>query len=195
MGALLWLLGIVFIIVLIFWVAARATRLVSHGLLKVLVYIAVLAAIFTGLTWAVLGKHWAAQREFQRLCAAEAGYKVYKSVVLPEQYFNKYGNVDFKPTHSIPGAWLIVADRYVSIDKTEDVSKEYNISRNTIIYRDIQTNEDLAVVTTLGYGPLYANLIPAWVHGQECEQTATTPHAISRALKQTFLHSNKDIQK
>ena len=148
MGALLWLLGIVFIIVLILWVAARATRLVSHGLLKVLVYIAVLATIFTGLTWVVLGKHWLAQREFQRLCAAEAGYKVYKSVILPEQYFNKYGNVDFQSTHAVPGAWLIVADRYVSIDKTEDVSKEYNISRNTIIYRDIQTNEDLAVVTT-----------------------------------------------
>lgn len=52
-----------------------------------------------GMLWLALGDQWAADKQVRELCASDGGVKVYETVRLPGEKFDKYGQVNFyKPT-------------------------------------------------------------------------------------------------
>lgn len=188
MGALLWLIGILFIIVLVFWAAWRTTRLVQSGLAKFLVFIASLTIIFSSLGWALFGKHYIAQREFHRLCKEDPGVEVFKSVELPASYFAQNGFPDFQGSKK-PGVSSEVAGRYVSIHKNEEISTKYNIQKWAVIYQDYETGEVLGKVTSLRFFGASRLPVPGHVNAVGCPNRIVKD-MFETAQKQIFLRSN-----
>lgn len=48
-----------------------------------------------GMLWLALGDQWAADRQVRELCAKDGGVKVFETVKLPAEKFDKWGMVNF----------------------------------------------------------------------------------------------------
>jgi len=55
--------------------------------------VVVSAAVFVGLLWLAAGEKWWLDYQVRELCAKDGGIKVYETVRLPVNGFDKYGNV------------------------------------------------------------------------------------------------------
>ena len=177
-GLLLLVIGAIPILALVVWVAWG----VAHGFRSVIGRLIVASLVLGFFYWVLFGRSMLGKREFERLCAAEAGYKVYKSVELPEKYFDKYGNPDFEISKK-PGVLAEVTGKYVAIDTFEDVSPQYTITKRVITYKDYESSEILGVATTFFFGGAYSFPVPGHVSGRECPQTISTGE---RPLMESF---------
>ncbi len=107
---------------------------------------------------------------FQYLCEAEGGSKIYKTVELPKEYFNQQGKADLKLSKK-QGAFLEIADRYVTSHSGQTVSKTFRIDKTTITVKDTVTNAVLASNTYfLHFGGWVINNTGAQVRGTSCPQ-------------------------
>lgn len=52
-------------------------------------------AVFMGLLWLAAGGKWWIDYQVRELCAKDGGVKVYETVRLPPEKFNKYGQINF----------------------------------------------------------------------------------------------------
>ena len=180
MAGLLFLIGAALIVALAVWVAWGLGR----GFQSVIGRLIVASLVLGFFYWVLFGKSMLGKREFERLCEAEAGYEIYKSVHLPAQYFNQYGNPDFKVAKkSKPGLLAELAEKYVAMDKFEDISPRYTITKRVITYKDAESNEILGVATTFFFGGAYSFPVPGHVSGRECLQTISTA---DRPLMESF---------
>lgn len=83
------------LVLLIAWRVSRHTRTPSQ---KRWVK-AVTVAILGGLLWLAAGEKAMLDAQVRKMCAKDGGVKVYETVKLPPEKFNKYGQVNFyKPT-------------------------------------------------------------------------------------------------
>lgn len=70
------------------WLLRRAQTPWHKGLI-----FAVTGMAFAGLLWFAVGEKWLLDREVRELCAKDGGVKVYETVRLPSERFDKWGNV------------------------------------------------------------------------------------------------------
>ena len=52
-------------------------------------------AVFLGFLWLAVGQKWMLDRQVRELCEKDGGVRVYETVKLPAEKFNKYGQVNF----------------------------------------------------------------------------------------------------
>jgi len=84
--------------ILVFRIARWLFRRVTTPFQKRAV-VALSAAVFLGLLWIAAGEKWWLDYQVRELCAKDGGVKVYETVKLPPEKFNKYGQINFyKPT-------------------------------------------------------------------------------------------------
>lgn len=167
MGALLLIIGAVLFIALALWLAWRASHFSANILGKLILAGIVLFFFY----WALFGKSILANREFERICAREAGFKLHKSVELPSRYYDKHGNVDFHSSKKL-GISSEVAERYVGRYESMEVSKEYSINKEITTYQDFVTGELLGVLTTFRKQPSAWPPVPGHVGAPSCPQTS-----------------------
>lgn len=71
------------------WLWRRSESSIAQGLVMV-------GAIVTlaGLLWLAQGATWQADKQVRELCAKDGGVRVYETVTLPAERFDKWGNVN-----------------------------------------------------------------------------------------------------
>lgn len=184
MAGLLFLIGAALIVALAVWVAWGLGR----GFQSVIGRLIVASLVLGFFYWVLFGRSMLGKREFERLCAAEAGYKIYKSVELADKYFDKYGNPEFRASKN-PGEPSEIAGKYELIRKFDDISKPYTITRRVITIKGTESDEILGVTTTFSFGGAYSFPVPGHVSGLECPQTVSTAERplFDSFLKQIFI--------
>ena len=118
--------------------------------------------------WVVFGNANKAEREFERLCETDAKATIYKSVFLSPEHFDEKG----RPIERLPKKpeiFIEIADHYASIYKKTVVSKRPRLEKETLIYKDLNTDETLGVITSFHYTPSYLFPVPGEVQGQYCK--------------------------
>ena len=101
----LYLLIMIGVWLLVGWVIYRLWRRwqpqeLKRKILHLVAGLLLFSLWFGGAFWEVAGKkmYWDAQ--VRKLCAIDGGVKIYKTVELPAERFNKWGQINFeKPTH------------------------------------------------------------------------------------------------
>lgn len=107
---------------------------------------------------------------FRYLCETEGGPKIYKTVELSKEYFNQHGRPDLKFSKK-QGAFLEIADRYVTSHSERTVSKTFHIERTVIAVKDVASGTELATNTYfLYFGGWLINNTGAQVRGTSCPQ-------------------------
>lgn len=95
MSLLLFLFYWIAIPVLMIVVAAWLWRRVSSPAARGLIVVACLATL-SGLLWLAVGEKWLADRQVRELCAKDGGVRVYETVTLPAERFDKWGNLGIR---------------------------------------------------------------------------------------------------
>ena len=163
MGGLIFIVGTIVAIALVGLIAWWASRFTQNIVAKLLIAGGVIGLCF----WVVFGRSILAEREFQRLCAAEAGAKIYKTVKLPAQYFNQFGRPDFQISRR-PDAIAELAGRYISFDHDEEISHDLRLNKVQISFKDLETGEVLGTITTIRYFGASRVPVPGHVGGRDC---------------------------
>lgn len=90
-----WLVIPVLAVLAAWWLWRSVSTRLSKGLVVV-----VSAAGFLGLFWFLAGgEQWRLDKQVRELCAKDGGIKVYETVKLPGEKFDKYGFINFyRPT-------------------------------------------------------------------------------------------------
>lgn len=78
----------------ILWIARVLWRRTGVVLYKGLIVVTSVA-VFMGLLWLAAGEKWLLDRQVRELCEKDGGIRVYETVTLPPDKFNKYGQVNF----------------------------------------------------------------------------------------------------
>jgi hypothetical protein len=95
MSLLLFLFYWIAIPVLMIAVAAWLWRRVNSPAARGLIVVACLATL-SGLLWLAVGEKWLADRQVRELCAKDGGVRVYETVTLPAERFDKWGNLGIR---------------------------------------------------------------------------------------------------
>jgi hypothetical protein len=107
---------------------------------------------------------------FQYLCETEGGSKIYKIVELSKEYFSQQGRPDLKFSKK-QGAFLEIADRYVTSRSGQTVSKTFRIDKTIITVKDTVTGTELATNTSFVYfGGWLINNTGAQLRATRCPQ-------------------------
>ena len=69
-----------------FWIWRQTATPLARGAV-----VGLSIAALLGLLWLAAGEKWLADRQVRELCAKDGGVKVYETVRLPPERFNKYG--------------------------------------------------------------------------------------------------------
>lgn len=93
MSLLLVLIYFIGIPALVIAVAVWLWRKTDSSLARGLVVVGAMVTL-AGLLWLAEGEKWQADRQVRELCAKDGGVKVYEVVMLPEEKFDKWGNVN-----------------------------------------------------------------------------------------------------
>lgn len=83
-----WVVVPIFVFLIARWLFRRVTTLFQKRAVVV-----VSVAVFLGLLWLATGEKWWLDYQVRELCAKDGGVKVYETVTLPMDSFDKYGNV------------------------------------------------------------------------------------------------------
>ena len=178
MGALLLIIGAILFIALALWLAWGASQFSANIAGKL-----ILAGIVLGFFyWVVFGNSNKAEREFMRLCESEAKATIFKTIQLPTEYFNEQG-WPIDELSKKPGIGGEIAGRFASIRKETVISEKPRLTKSTVTYKDLSTDETLGVITSFYYRPSYIFPVPGEVQGQYCKDK----DLISGAYYKNFL--------
>lgn len=83
-----WIAIPVLVIAAAAWLWRRMDSLAARGLIAV-----ACMAVLSGLLWLAVGEKWQADRQVRELCAKDGGVRVYETVRLPAERFDKYGQI------------------------------------------------------------------------------------------------------
>ena len=153
MGALLLIIGAILFIALALWLAWGASRFSANIVGKLILAGIVLFFFY----WVVFGRTNLVELEFKRLCEQEAEIKIHKTVALQPEWFDKYGNPEFKRytgARQYPqAAYSEIGGRYLWILRHEPIHSLDQIEKEIETYIDLETNEVLAETVTFRYLP------------------------------------------
>ncbi len=131
MSLLLVLFYFVGIPALVIAVAVWLWRKTDSSLARGLVMAGAVATL-AGLLWLAQGEKWLADRQVRELCAKDGGVRVYETVTLPAERFDKWGNVNIpnkqyaKPTDEY---YFESEDRYLKQNKPRVLKIQTRIVR------------------------------------------------------------------
>jgi hypothetical protein len=92
MSLLLFLFYWIAIPVLVISAAVWLWRRIDSYAVRGLIAVACIATL-SGLLWLAVGEKWQADRQVRELCAKDGGVRVYETVRLPAERFDKYGQL------------------------------------------------------------------------------------------------------
>ncbi|MDO8262400.1 MAG: hypothetical protein Q7T21_04145 [Gallionella sp.] len=85
-----WIVIPVFVFLIARWLFRRVTTQFQKRAV-----VAVSVVVSLGLLWLATGEKWWLDYQVRELCAKDGGVKVYETVKLPPEMFNKYGQINF----------------------------------------------------------------------------------------------------
>lgn len=83
-----WVVVPVFVFLITRWLFRRVTTPIQKRAV-----VAVSVVVFLGLLWIAAGEKWWLDYQVRELCAKDGGIKVYETVRLPKEQFDKYGGI------------------------------------------------------------------------------------------------------
>lgn len=139
-----------------YWKPADLTRKILHIMIGAVLF----SFWFGGAFWEVAGKkmYWDAQ--VREMCAKDGGIKVYETVTLPAEMFNKWGQVDFY--HPTQGENAL-GQEYVFKEDTQYYRQD-NPQMSRVHYQVLRRADGKLLGETILYDRIGGDLPGPWHH-------------------------------
>ena len=185
MSLLLFLFYWIVIPVLVFLITRWLFRRTTAPLQKNLVVV-VSVAVFVGLLWLAAGEKWWLDYQVRELCAKDGGVKVYETVMLPPERFDKQWRfINFyKPTqgeNTLGMEYLFKRNQHFYREGDPEMSR--------IHYQIFRRSDGKLLGETILYGRGGGDLPGPW-HGSSFTCPEHAEAGINVLLQKMFIQSN-----